>query len=267
MHKPLARLSALADLPPPTGEVSHGAVQLWLWDQGPARSPVREDYVANSLSAAERLRADALTHPRRRRQFIRGRALVRHALSQMTDVPASRWEFAAGERGRPYIASPTLRMPLWFNLSHVDNVTVCAVTPHGPLIGVDVESLRNAAYALDSADEFFTPREQKALARQDRSDRSRKAVRLWALKESLSKAAEANLAETLGSATFLAEDPSNIRVAFTSPEYGPASSWAFSLYGHSESLVVALAVGGLPAGARPVNVFAQVCPTDTCGWI
>jgi len=84
-----------------------------------------------------------------------GRALCRHVLSRYAPVPPEEWRFALGSRGKPFVAAPALSSPLWFNLSHTDGVSVCAVTGAGPEIDIDIERIALGRDALEIAEQFF----------------------------------------------------------------------------------------------------------------
>lgn len=224
------------------------------------QDPARDRQAARRalLPAAEQEYADRLEHAGRRDQFIDGRALLRYALSHSAPIAPEDWRFARGERGKPFIAEPSLPQPLWFNLAHATGITVCAITRIGTRIGVDIEATTQAEAASRIGSEFFSAPEQAALAKLGRMRRAEEALRTWVLKESLAKAAEESLAETLGNVTFDTTGHATVRARFSGTPYGGSNNWSFGLYAYRPSHVVALAVA--PPAAAQTSVCVRQIP-------
>lgn len=193
------------------------------------------------LSADEHLRLAGLRDDRRREQFVRGRALCRHVLSSYAPVRPQDWRFTLGGRGKPVIAGPPGSAPLWFNLSHTDGTSMCAVTGAGPDIGIDVEQIARGDNALDVAEQFYSAAEVNALHMLPASERGEAFMRLWALKESLAKAGESSLAEVLARTAFDISQPDAVSVSF-SASLTPARHWHFTLTQIDHARIAALAV-------------------------
>ena len=129
-----------------------------------------------ALSPAERRRADAIRHPRRRRDFVAAHILVRLCAAELSRRPhttltiVQRCDRCRGPHGRPHLADfPELSV----SLSHSHGV-VAAAAGRGP-VGVDVEhddnapGLEAAKLVLNDAEVAAcraTPAPQRALLRQ-----------------------------------------------------------------------------------------------------
>lgn len=226
------------DRPLPLGPVD---VHLWSYDHSASTESERSVLLA-VLSPDERTRFARLRDDHRRRQFVVGRALCRHVLSRYEPFPPQAWRFALGRRGKPFIAAPYLPSPLWFNLSHTEQVCVCAITRANSEIGLDVERIQSGQGTLGIAREFFPTTEQAALQLVPALQRAETFTQLWALKESFVKATETSLTDGLGGATFDLDRPDHIAVVFSPWLHERAEEWQFNLFGLDLDLVVALAL-------------------------
>jgi len=239
-------LPLLTDLPM-IGPGPHPApgpldVHIWRHDHGTSIGPERFSALLALLSSDEHTRFAHLSDNRRRQQFVVGRALCRHVLSRYAPVGPEEWRFALGSRGKPVVAAPALSLPLWFNLSHTDGVSVCAVTGAGPDIGIDIERIALGRDARDIAEQFFPEVEANALRLLPPAHFGETFVRIWALKESLVKAREASLADGICGTAFDLAQPDDIGVTFYEPLHERAQEWQFNLFQLDPARIVALAV-------------------------
>ena len=209
------------------------------------------------LSPDEHTRLARLRDNRRRQHFVVGRALRRHVLSLYAPVPPEEWQFALGSRGKPYIAAPALSSPLWFNLSHTDGVSVCAVTGAGPEIGIDIERIALGRDALEIAEQFFPEVETSALRDMPTAQRGDTFVRLWALKESFVKARETSLTDGICGTAFDLSRPHDIGVTFCEPLHERGHHWQFNLFQLDAARIVASAVRKQTTGSLSLRA-------DTC---
>ena len=138
---------------------------------------------ADELEARRRFRVEAA-----RRQHLAARALARTTLSRYATVDPRRWEFRAGEQGKPEIAGPDGAPPLRFNLSHTRGMVACVVAL-GRDAGVDVERPdRRLSEPLALARHGFAASERTALERVAGRARRELFCDLWTLKEAYVKA-------------------------------------------------------------------------------
>ena len=103
-------------------------VHIWYATTGePIDFPCCQSGWRDWLSADEVVRYQRFVFERDRQQFLMTHALARSVLSRYVAIHPREWQFAAGEFGRPEIASPALDRPLRFNLSRTRGLVVCAV--------------------------------------------------------------------------------------------------------------------------------------------
>ena len=147
------------------------------------------EHVASFLTDSDRQRGEEATHPRRRAEFLAGRALLRYALEQFTGRAASSHELRTAPEGKPECANgPAI------SVSHSGAIVVCAVA--GVAVGVDVETPKTRTVAaVKLAEQNFTAAETSWVAG-DPDDRFRM---LWVLKESYLKLLGVGLAGGLRS--------------------------------------------------------------------
>lgn len=172
---------------PPTGLSKPGAGEIHLWCL-PPDTDVRADFLSGGtefLSAEERNRYTATTHPGSAKRFLAGRILVRQVLGRYLSQGPAEIRLSVDNAGKPFLNSDVEPLPV-FSLSHAGDETVLAVAGEGD-IGVDIETLSRAPAALRIAQEFYTPAECRFLEHQ-RGDAAGFALTLWSLKESIVKA-------------------------------------------------------------------------------
>jgi 4'-phosphopantetheinyl transferase len=166
-----------------------------------------------------------------RRVFVATRALVRTVLSRYAAVAPEQWRFLAGPHGKPRVAQPEVKPPIYFNLSNTLGLVVCAVSVAHQSIGVDVEGidrLQGKTELLDLADRYFSPAEVRALRALPSSERVRRFFAIWTLKESYIKARGLGLTQPLHQFTFqLGQD--EVAVTFDAGMADDATRWRFSL--------------------------------------
>ncbi len=231
-------------------------VHVWRHDHGASIGPERISALLALLSPDEHTRFARLRDNRRRQQFVIGRALCRHVLSRYAPVPPEEWRFALGSRGKPFVAAPALSSPLWFNLSHTDGVSVCAVTGAGPEIGIDIDIERIALGrdANEIAEQFFPEVEANTLRLLPAAQRGETFVRIWALKESFVKARETSLADGICGTVFDLARPDDIGVTFLEPLHERAQEWQFNLFQLDLARIGAFAVRTQTTGPLSLRV-------------
>ena len=138
------------------------------------------------VSESERSYAESCSTVRQK-EFLVGRALLRHVLSQFVPgVDPINWRFKTNPFGKPEIESPVGGSRLKFNLAHCKGVLVLAV---GELesLGVDVENTVRTGNLDDIARLHFSPEEYADLC-QDTLLFVRRFIEYWTLKEAFIKA-------------------------------------------------------------------------------
>ena len=132
--------------------------------------------------------------PRRRTEFLSGRALLRQALEQTVGEPGRNWEVGVSPGGKPVLLTSPYSTRVDFSISHSGGMVFCAVATKGSL-GADIEQFtpRRAAWA-EFARQVLHPIETHELAGLDEPLRWQGLYRAWTLKEAVAKAMGLGLA-------------------------------------------------------------------------
>jgi 4'-phosphopantetheinyl transferase len=154
------------------------------------------EYVDTVVSDDDR-RAAAQMSPRRRTQYLAGRALLRLAVEQSTQRPAKAHRFTTRTGGKPDCVAGTA-----ISVSHSGSLLACAVAPAGE-VGVDVQFPARHHHTEEIAREWFTPAECAWLRRAPRDA----FYRLWVLKEAYLKCTGEGLAGGLASLECCVDPP------------------------------------------------------------
>jgi len=153
------------------------------------------------LSQAERERAARFHHLSDRWEFVLGRLMARHLLSDRCGIAPEDFRFVENAHGRPEIAHPPLDRPLRFNLSHSGGLVACVIGDVGQ-IGVDVERLDRPPVDRRVIQRYCSEPEHTALAGLPDPVRHERFLELWTLKEAYVKARGTGLTLPLRSISF-----------------------------------------------------------------
>lgn len=146
------------------------------------------------LNAEELGRFDKIKIEKDKAIFSLSRKILKLALAQYYPyVDKNDWVFAQNSYGKPFIASPKLPAPLYFNLSHsVDAIAV--VISRDSEVGVDVERVRSldrtqdkSSSHLNISQSFFTENEHRNIVNLAYDDGFLLFWKLWTLKEAYTK--------------------------------------------------------------------------------
>ena len=159
-------------------------------------SPTALAGFAETLSAAERHRADRFHFERDRDRFIAGRGFLRRVLGCYLRVGPRTIELEYGSHGKPSLGGRFATSGLLFNLAHCEDLALLAVTRAG-MIGVDVERVRTLADFDELAARFFSPRECARFRGLPPSERPAAFFKIWTRKEAWLKATGEGIAELL----------------------------------------------------------------------
>ncbi|XHX80478.1 MAG: 4'-phosphopantetheinyl transferase family protein [Stenomitos frigidus ULC029] len=161
--------------------------EIHVWQANLARSPNDCQQLAQTLSADERARAERFRFPRDRDRFIASRGTLRTLLGRYLKTSPDRVQFCYGDKGKPALAEPLASIGLEFNLSHSEDLMVCAIADRQP-IGIDLEYLRPVADLENLTQRFFTPREHAAIHALEGDRCLRSFFQHWTCKEAVLKA-------------------------------------------------------------------------------
>ena len=139
------------------------------------------------LSASEQQRYAAIQHPRRRRQFLLGRLLLRHMLTRQFDRPLAHWQMAEQPQQAPRLLSATPR-PMHFSIAHSQQRVACFLTSDA-VAGCDIEYMGRARNVMEIAALYFNAQDVQALVALHGSAQLQTFYRLWTQHEARYKAA------------------------------------------------------------------------------
>ncbi|BFM05490.1 4'-phosphopantetheinyl transferase family protein [Halioxenophilus aromaticivorans] len=151
-----------------------------------------------TLNAEDQVRFERFRHVDASHQFLIGRSLLRHALSQALQQAPESFCFSQNKNGRPELAGSSIN----FNVSHTEGL-VAVTLAEAPLLGIDVESAQRSGSTLEIADRFFHPKETAAITAPNQEAQQRENFfRFWTLKEAYVKALGDGLQRSLQSFYF-----------------------------------------------------------------
>lgn len=224
-------------------------VELWLL-QGDFKRPGEDATapLAALLSQAECDQHQRYRHEQRRGQFLCSRALLRCVLSRYQAVAPMAWVFEHSAQGKLQLAQPHSETGLLFNLSHTQDLIVCAVACHRA-VGVDAEhSGRPCDYAA-IAQRYFTPAEIHALTAPPEAQCKARFFEFWTLKEAYVKALGHGLAYAFNRFHFILEE-SRIRIN-DSLDPDADDKWTFYSSAFDNHYRIALCLGRNRVQAEP----------------
>jgi 4'-phosphopantetheinyl transferase len=138
------------------------------------------------LHESERQRYHGLLRPQRRRQFLLGRVLLRHALSDLFNGSPASWQIRERPGQAPRLASNT-PSPVTFSLAHSRNRVACMLAS-GAMIGVDIEYTGRQRDFLCMAAHSFHPENVRQLQALQAGEQAAGFYRFWTLHEAALKA-------------------------------------------------------------------------------
>lgn len=193
------------------------------------------------LSDAERQRATRFAFDRDRRRFTVARARLRQLLAARLGTRPESVELTYGVHGKPSLARRFADSGLRFNVSHSDDVAVCALS-RGREIGIDVEAVRVIPGADDIAARFFSRRENEVYRALDSRDRPLGFFNCWTRKEAFIKALGEGLYYPLArfDVSLAPGEPARILRVEGTP--GDACGWALHSFLPGPGLIGAIAV-------------------------
>jgi 4'-phosphopantetheinyl transferase len=179
---------------PMTGPVALRADEVHVWRVDIAGGTAAVGL--ESLSAAERARADRFHFPADRDRFVASHVALRAILASYVDVALVALLFGESLHGKPFVAAPDAGRALRFSLSHSGDIAVVAVS-RGHEVGVDVERVRPLDDLDGFAARYFSPAERDALGHVPSADRLCAFFEIWTLKEAYLKACGEGLLRAL----------------------------------------------------------------------
>lgn len=190
------------------------------------------------LDGQEQVRAAKFHFEHHRRQFMVSHIATRLILASYSATEPAKLLFKHNAYGKPFLASHN---PLLFNISHTDEMALCAVSDCAEL-GVDIEKIQPINYN-EVAERFFSTTECELLANLLPNQRQEGFFCCWTRKEAYIKAKGLGLSlpleqfsvslnpdspAALLSCEFDAEDVSQFRIVDIAVAKGYKSALAYS---------------------------------------
>jgi 4'-phosphopantetheinyl transferase len=160
-----------------------GPETVWVWVARLDCAAAADADWSYCLSAYEQQRARRYAFERDRRRFVAARAFLRSVLGAQIGIDPAAIRFQTGPWGKPTLG---IDHGLEFNLSHSNEVAVCAVARCR--VGIDVEHVRPVADAMQIAGRFFSSAEAAALRRVSEEGLMERFFLCWTRKEAYIKA-------------------------------------------------------------------------------
>jgi len=230
-------------------------ILIWYIEPESIQDPTRLSRFFEWLSPDERAQHGRFRFTQHKHTYLVSHALVRLALSHLTEVDPAKFSFTTNAYGKPFITTPIQHQTLHFNLSHTEGLAAIAISRHTAL-GIDVENKDRQILTQSIAEQFFAPEECHAVAQASEHERSTKMLEFWTLKESYIKAVGMGLSIALDSFAFkLATAQQAACLLRLDAQAEELSAWRFWQGQPTENHLMALAFK--PEHANPVRVKAQ----------
>lgn len=143
------------------------------------------DSLLDCLSSDEHQKCSELP-PLRAQQYLMERGCLRKVLASKLNTSAKSLEIAKSASGKPHLTLNDSNVAeLSFNLSHCDDLFVCAISTCGD-IGVDIESSQRSNQFEKIAAHYFSDDEKHFLEEQSELFDQR-FTQLWTIKEAIGK--------------------------------------------------------------------------------
>ncbi|MBW4672576.1 MAG: 4'-phosphopantetheinyl transferase superfamily protein [Desmonostoc geniculatum HA4340-LM1] len=161
--------------------------EIHLWRINLEQPEPQLQHLIATLSNDEIARAERFYFQQHRERFIAGRGILRSILGRYLNIKPSEVKFNYQQRGKPVLAETFADSGLEFNLSHSQELGLCAVNCQRE-IGVDLEYIRPVSDLEALAKRFFLTREYEMLRSLPSNQQQEVFFRYWTCKEAYLKA-------------------------------------------------------------------------------
>jgi 4'-phosphopantetheinyl transferase len=221
-------------------ELQSNEIHLWVVEDQLISDQSLLDKYQTLLNEEEQKRFERKIFPKHKKQFLVSRALLRSVLGGYLQQAPEDLVFARNAYGKPRIASFEKSLPISFNLSHTNGLSVLAVTLEHEL-GVDVEYLTRKVDILKLAERYFSEQEFLDLAARDVKDFNQHFFNLWTLKEAYIKACGMGLAIPLKDFSFHFNNK-RLGITFDAARADNPELWQFWQFVYKSNFEIALAL-------------------------
>ncbi|MBR8835373.1 MAG: 4'-phosphopantetheinyl transferase superfamily protein [Stigonema ocellatum SAG 48.90 = DSM 106950] len=144
-------------------------------------------HLTEILSSDEISRAKRFYKEQHRHRFIAGRGILRTILARYLGIDPQQLQFGYEPNGKPVLPDTLNQTKLWFNLTHSQDLALCAVS-RDRLVGVDLEYIRPISDILNLANRYFSPNEYAVMRSLPPHQMQEVFFRYWTCKEAYLKA-------------------------------------------------------------------------------
>lgn len=221
-------------------ELQSNEIHLWVVeDQLVNDQDLLDEYQA-LLNPEEQKRFERKLFTKHKKQFLISRALLRTVLASYLEQAPEDLVFAKNAYGKPRIASFEKSLPINFNLSHTNGLSVLAVAMEDD-IGVDVEYLTRKVDILKLAERYFSQQEFHDLSALNVKAFNQRFFELWTLKEAYIKACGMGLAIPLKDFSFNFSEQ-GLGISFEEARDDQPELWQLWQFVYKSTFEIALAL-------------------------
>ena len=184
---------------PEKQKLSDNEIHLWSINPQKITEQRKLDSLKTLLNKAEQEKVQRYRLTKAQHDALITRAFVRSVLALYTDLKAQDLIFEITEHGKPELCNSSL--PLRFNLSHNNNLIICAVCLNHD-IGCDVESLSRKISVNSIAKRYFSANEYQSLQALPPATQQARFFEYWTLKEAFVKATGLGISQGLDTFSF-----------------------------------------------------------------
>ncbi len=156
---------------------------VWLFDSRTVDDAWFREH-ADRLSDGEAERYSRFVRKERKRQFLIGRMLLRHAVGRLVDLPASLIKVIERPGHAPKLEG--MESEPWFSISHSGPWIACATSAHSA-IGLDIEVMDAGRDLIGIAEQTFDAKKANAIASLKEDARVGAFYEAWCQKEAAYK--------------------------------------------------------------------------------
>lgn len=236
--------------------LAEGQVHIWLVDPTAISTSELLERYHQLMTADENAKWQRYKFEKDKHQHLVTRALIRDTLSRYEpQVAPADWRFEQNPHGKPAIAN-ALRQPLYFNLSHTQNLAALAVTRSGT-VGIDVEKIKPMEQVRGLAERCFVEDEVSFVFAGEKNSLLWRFFKLWTLKEAYIKARGCGMSLSLHAVRFAAE-AHPLTVSFDLEHDDQPEAWAFRHWQLGPEHLMSLAINLPTESALNISHFRGV---------
>ena len=180
-------------------QLPNNEIHLWSIDPQKVTEQSKLASLETLLNKVEREKIQRYRFAKAQHNALITRAFVRSVLALYVEKEAKDLEFKTNAHGKPELNNSLL--PLRFNLSHNDQLIICAVClDHN--IGCDIESLYRKISIKNIAKRYFSVNEYQSLIKLSPIAQQTRFFEYWTLKEAFVKATGQGISQGLDTFSF-----------------------------------------------------------------